>query len=145
MSDSQNLHRVGLKATPPRLRILELLKTSAERHLSADEIYKRLAFTSGEIGMATIYRALTQLEGAGLLRRTTFETGRAVFELEEGHHHDHMVCIRCGHVDEFHDPTIEARQAEVAKERGFELQEHRHSLFGLCAQCSRSAATSAES
>lgn len=144
MNDSVNLKRVGLKATAARLRILEVLNRSTERHLTADDIFRRLVHDHADIGLATVYRALAQLEAAGILTRTTFETGRAVFEVDHGQHHDHMVCVRCGSVDDFHDTTIEERQAQLANERGFALQEHRHSLFGVCSACRRAAAEHAE-
>lgn len=136
MDQSASLKNAGLKATAPRLRILDLLRASEQRHLSADEIYRRLAMDNAvEIGIATIYRALAQLERAGLVRRTVFEASRAVFELDEGHHHDHLVCVRCGRVEEFYDAGIEQLQHQLASERGYDLQDHRHALFGLCPSC----------
>lgn len=135
MDELENLRHVGLKATQPRLRVLEIIRTSSQRHLSADEVYKRLLDEKVEIGLATVYRVLGQLEQAGILSRTTFDSGKAVYELDEGTHHDHMVCVACGRVDEFHDAEIEERQRAVAAARGFALQEHRLALYGLCSRC----------
>ncbi len=126
----------GLKATAPRLKILEIFQSHAsggsERHLSAEDVYRLLSAERPEVGLATVYRVLTQFEHAGLLLRRNFEAGRAVFELNEGPHHDHLVCNDCGHVEEFVDPEIERRQQQVAMERGFELQEHALALYGVC-------------
>lgn len=136
MDQSTSLKNAGLKATVPRLRILDLLRASEQRHLSADEIYRRLALDDGvEIGIATIYRALTQLERAGLVSRIVFDASRAVFELNQGQHHDHLVCVGCGRVEEFYDASIEQLQHTLASDRGFDLQDHRHALFGLCPSC----------
>jgi Fur family ferric uptake transcriptional regulator len=112
--ESQDLRNAGLKVTLPRLKILEMLEHSTTRHLSAEEIYRQLKETGEDIGLATVYRVLTQFETAGLVTRHHFEGGHAVFELERGHHHDHMVCVRCGHVTEFEDDTIEQRQRKLA-------------------------------
>jgi len=126
----------GLKATAPRLKILEIFQRHAAepgvRHLSAEDVYRLLSAERLDVGLATVYRVLTQFEQAGLLARRNFEAGRAVFELNEGSHHDHLVCVSCGHVEEFVDPEIEERQRQIAKERGFELQEHALSLYGAC-------------
>ena len=134
MSSPQDLKTIGLKATLPRLKILNLFENSAERHLTAEDVYKLLMAEGMDIGLATIYRVLTQFEQAGLLIRHHFEGGKAVFELNRGGHHDHLVCVQCGHVEEFFDPAIEQRQEEIARERGFSLQEH--SLY-LYVDCSR--------
>ena len=123
---------MGLKATLPRLRILELFEKSDVRHLSAEEVYKLLLKEGTDTGLATVYRVLTQFEQAGLLVRHHFESGKAVFELNEGKHHDHLVCIDCGRVEEFYDPEIEKRQNSVAHARGFELQDHALSLYAVC-------------
>jgi Fur family ferric uptake transcriptional regulator len=135
---SDNLKSSGLKATLPRLKILEVFeRTSAERgvrHLSAEDVYKALMAEEIDVGLATVYRVLTQFEQAGLLNRHHFEAGRAVFELNEGAHHDHLVCITCGKVEEFFDPDIEARQQRVAAERGFSLQDHSLALYGVCSK-----------
>ena len=132
--ESQDLRNAGLKVTLPRLKILEMLETSDPRHLSAEEIYRRLMDSGEEIGLATVYRVLTQFESAGLVMRHHFEGGHAVFELERGRHHDHMVCLRCGHVDEFQDEVIERRQREKAKELGYRLMEHSLIMYGECAR-----------
>lgn len=132
MSSPQDLKSIGLKATLPRLKILNLFENSEQRHLTAEEVYKLLMNESMEIGLATIYRVLTQFEQAGLLIRHHFESGKAVFELNEGGHHDHLVCIQCGHVEEFFDAEIERRQAKIAKERGFSIHEHSLQLYADC-------------
>jgi Fur family ferric uptake transcriptional regulator len=134
VSSPQDLKTIGLKATLPRLRILELFEKSAVRHLAAEDVYRMLSKDGTDTGLATIYRVLTQFEQAGLLIRHHFEGGKAVFELNRGGHHDHLVCVQCGHVEEFFDPAIEQRQEEIARERGFSLQEH--SLY-LYVDCSR--------
>lgn len=126
------LKRVGLKTTVPRLTILAMLEDSAVRHLSAEDIYKRLLDAGQDIGLATVYRVLTQFETAGLVIRHNFEGGRSVFELNNETHHDHIVCIRCGKVFEFIDDTIEDRQRHVAKKAGFVLNHHSMHLYGLC-------------
>lgn len=130
--ESSDLRDVGLKVTLPRLKILQMLETHPARHMSAEDIYRRLMDSSEDIGLATVYRVLTQFEAAGLVKRHHFEGGHAVFELERGHHHDHMVCLQCGHVTEFEDDTIEKRQHEKAKELGFTLKEHSLIMYGEC-------------
>ena len=130
--ESQDLRNVGLKVTLPRLRFLEMLETSPTRHLAAEEIYRQLKETGEDIGLATVYRVLTQFETAGLVTRHHFEGGHAVFELQRGQHHDHMVCVQCGHVVEFEDDTIEQRQRQRAAELGFNLIEHSLTLYGDC-------------
>ncbi|WP_292977822.1 ferric iron uptake transcriptional regulator [Nitrosomonas sp.] len=137
MSKSENskgidLKTMGLKTTLPRLKILNLFENSLVRHLSAEDVYKELLGDGEDIGLATVYRVLTQFEQAGLLERHHFESGKAVFELASGNHHDHLVCLQCGHVEEFYDPEIEKRQAKIAKERGFVLQDHSLSLYADC-------------
>lgn len=132
MSKPHDLKTIGLKATLPRLKILNLFETSEVRHLTAEEVYKVLLKEGMDIGLATIYRVLTQFEQAGLLIRHHFEAGKAVFELNEGGHHDHLVCIQCGLVEEFYDPEIERRQMKIAQERGFTIQEHSLQLFADC-------------
>ncbi|BBL33800.1 ferric uptake regulation protein [Nitrosomonas stercoris] len=137
MSKSENLTSIdlkamGLKTTLPRLKILNLFENSAVRHLSAEDVYKELLAEDEDIGLATVYRVLTQFEQAGLLVRQHFESGKAVFELATGDHHDHLVCLQCGHVEEFFDPAIEERQNKIAKERGFKLQDHSLSLYADC-------------
>lgn len=132
MSDPQSLKEKGLKATTPRLKILELFERSTVRHLAAEDVYRILVSEGIEVGLATVYRVLTQFEQAGLLERHNFEGGKAVFEINHGKHHDHLVCIDCGRVEEFYDAEIEARQNRIAKERGFVIQEHALSLFATC-------------
>jgi Fur family ferric uptake transcriptional regulator len=126
----------GLKATAPRIKILEIFQRRAsqpgDRHLSAEDVYRLLSADRLEVGLATVYRVLTQFEQAGLLLRRNFEAGRAVFELNEGSHHDHLVCVNCGRVEEFVDTDIEERQRRIAAAHGFDLQEHALSLYGVC-------------
>ena len=132
MNTSQSLKDIGLKATLPRRKILELFESSKVRHLSAEDVYKALIAENIDIGLATVYRVLTQFEQAGLLSRQHFETGKSVFELNEGHHHDHLVCLQCGRVEEFYDAQIESRQNEIAKEKGFDLRGHSLALYADC-------------
>jgi Fur family ferric uptake transcriptional regulator len=132
MGDSQDLKNAGLKATTPRLKILNLFETSDVRHLTAEDVYKILLADNEDVGLATVYRVLTQFEQAGLLIRHHFEGDKAVFELNQGKHHDHLVCLQCGKVEEFYDPDIEKRQDKVAKERGFVVREHSLYLFADC-------------
>jgi len=134
MSDPSELKSVGLKATLPRLKILSLFETSDQRHLSAEDIYRVLITEHEDIGLATVYRVLTQFEQAGLLIRHHFESGKAVFELNQGGHHDHLVCLQCGRVEEFFDSEIEKRQEKIAKERGFTIREHSLYLYVDCAK-----------
>lgn len=130
--EGKDLRKAGLKVTLPRLKILEILEHSQTRHLSAEEIYKLLLESSEDIGLATVYRVLTQFEGAGLVTRHHFEDGMAVFELNQGMHHDHIVCVDCGRVEEFIDSEIEARQDAIAARAGFEIREHSLVLYGHC-------------
>ena len=133
MTNTPNdLKSSGLKATLPRLKILEIFQTSSVRHLSAEDVYKILLTENMDVGLATVYRVLTQFEQAGLLHRNHFETGKAVFELNAGSHHDHLVCLDCGRVEEFFDEEIEKRQQKIAKERGFDISEHALALYGHC-------------
>ena len=132
MSSAQSLKDIGLKATLPRRKVLELFETSKVRHLSAEDVYRILIAEGIDIGLATVYRVLTQFEQAGLLSRQHFETGKAVFELNQGGHHDHLVCLQCGRVEEFYDAEIEQRQSEVARKRGFELHGHSLALYADC-------------
>jgi Fur family ferric uptake transcriptional regulator len=124
----------GLKATLPRIKILEVFQRSDRRHLTAEDVFKALLQDDADIGLATVYRVLMQFEQAGLLTRSNFESGKAVFELNEGQHHDHLVCLDCGRVEEFFDAQIEHRQRAVATERGFALQEHSLALYARCAK-----------
>jgi Fur family ferric uptake transcriptional regulator len=132
MPSPADLKNIGLKATVPRLKILEIFQTSEERHLSAEDVYRILLAEHMDIGLATVYRVLTQFEQAGLLSRNNFESGKAIYELNEGKHHDHLVCLDCGRVEEFCDAEIEQRQQSIARARGFALQEHALSLYGNC-------------
>jgi Fur family ferric uptake transcriptional regulator len=132
MSTVQSLKDSGLKATLPRRKILELFESSKVRHLSAEDVYKALMAEGIDVGLATVYRVLTQFEQAGLLSRQHFETGKAVFELNQGGHHDHLVCLQCGRVEEFYDSHIERRQIEVALQRGFQLHGHSLALYADC-------------
>lgn len=132
MTNSHDLKTAGLKATAPRQRILKLFEDSKVRHLSAEDVYRLLMSEGLDIGLATVYRVLTQFEHAGILQRHHFESGKAVFEMNEGTHHDHLVCMQCGRVEEFYDPEIEKRQVRVAKERGFVIREHSLHLYAEC-------------
>jgi Fur family transcriptional regulator, ferric uptake regulator len=132
MTSPTDLKNSGLKATLPRVKILELFQNSKHRHLSAEDVYKVLLGEHADVGLATVYRVLTQFEQAGILKRSNFESGKAVFELEQGAHHDHLVCLQCGRVVEFVDSEIEKRQQAIAKEHGFSLQDHALSLYGNC-------------
>lgn len=132
MSTAQSLKEIGLKATLPRRRILELFEASKVRHLSAEDVYRALIAEGMDVGLATVYRVLTQFEQAGLLARQHFETGKAVFELNQGGHHDHLVCLQCGRVEEFYDGEIEKRQSEIARAKGFELRGHSLALYADC-------------
>jgi len=132
MSDPKELRNQGLKVTVPRLKVLELFKHSPDRHLTAEDVYRKLLEEHSDVGLATVYRVLTQFEQAGLLARTHFEGGKAVYELNEGTHHDHLVCQQCGRVEEFYDAEIEKRQLKVAKERGFTIREHQLHIYADC-------------
>ncbi|MEO7762260.1 MAG: ferric iron uptake transcriptional regulator [Betaproteobacteria bacterium] len=132
MTTLHDLKTTGLKATAPRLKILNLFEHSKVRHLSAEDVYRLLLNEGLDVGLATVYRVLTQFEQAGLLTRHHFESGKAVFELNQGHHHDHLVCIDCGRVEEFLDPEIERRQTQIAAERGFAIREHALYLYAEC-------------
>ncbi len=130
--ENQDIRNAGLKVTLPRVRILEILEKSDTRHLSAEDVYKRLIDRGEDIGLATVYRVLTQFEAAGLVERHHFEGAHSVFELNRGEHHDHLVCINCGRVVEFCDETIERRQQEIAKKHGFTIEDHSLILYGRC-------------
>ncbi|MFZ4553172.1 MAG: ferric iron uptake transcriptional regulator [Betaproteobacteria bacterium] len=131
-SSAENLKNIGLKATQPRLRILAVFEHSATRHLSAEDVYRALLADDIDVGLATVYRVLTQFEQAGVLMRHHFEGDRSVFELNQGGHHDHLVCTDCGRVEEFFDAEIEHRQSQIAAERGFRIQEHALCLYVEC-------------
>ena len=132
MNTLDELKNTGLKATGPRLKILEAFQNAEQRHLSAEDVYRILLEERADIGLATVYRVLMQFEQAGLLLRSNFESGKAVYELDAGQHHDHLVCLDCGRVEEFMDAEIERRQHDIAKSRGFQLQEHALSLYAHC-------------
>jgi Fur family ferric uptake transcriptional regulator len=132
MTKSHDLKTIGLKATLPRLKILDLFENSDVRHLTAEDVYKVLLQEGMDIGLATIYRVLTQFEQAGILVRHHFESGKAVFELNEGKHHDHLVCLECGRVEEFFDAEIEKRQMKIAKDHGFVIHEHSLQIYADC-------------
>jgi Fur family ferric uptake transcriptional regulator len=132
MAHPDDLKSIGLKATLPRLKILDLFQTSGQRHMTAEDVYRQLMLQNVDIGLATVYRVLMQFEQADILKRSHFESERAVYELNEGEHHDHLVCLDCGRVEEFHDKEIEALQVEVAKRQGFEIADHALSLYAHC-------------
>ena len=134
MSNIEELKNTGLKATLPRLKILDVFQNSRQRHMTAEDVFRVLLESRSDIGLATVYRVLMQFEQAGLLTRSSFESGKAVYELNEGQHHDHLVCLDCGRVEEFYDPEIEQRQHQIAQERGFKLQEHALSLYASCSK-----------
>lgn len=135
--ENENIRNVGLKVTVPRVKILQMLESrlEADRHLSAEDVYKNLLHEGEEIGLATVYRVLTQFEAAGLVTRHHFEGGNSVFELNRSGHHDHIVCIRCGRVDEFTDESIEAQQKAIATGLNYELTDHCLYLYGVCQNC----------
>ena len=135
MSEEQGLKDAGLKITAPRLKILQLLESTSVRHVSAEDVYKLLLENGEEIGLATVYRVLTQFEDAGLVARHHFEGGHSVFELSPDQHHDHIVCVKCGRVEEFNDVEIERRQRMIAESLGFELTDHDLNMYGLCPAC----------
>lgn len=133
--ESSELRKAGLKVTLPRMKILDILEHTSSRHQSAEDVYKALLDTGEDIGLATVYRVLTQFEAAGLVSRHHFEGGHSVFELNEGSHHDHIVCVKCGQVDEFIDETIEKRQKAIAADLGYELTDHCLYMYGICRKC----------
>jgi len=132
MTNAEELKNSGLKATLPRIKVLEMFQKTAQRHMSAEDVFKMLLAEGSDVGLATVYRVLMQFEQAGILSRTHFETGKAVFELNEGKHHDHLVCLDCGRVEEFYDAEIEKRQRGIALTRGFDLQDHALALYASC-------------
>jgi len=134
----RELKSVGLKATVPRMKILEIFqkaKSSGARHLCAEDVYRILANENMDVGLATVYRVLTQFEQAGILVRHHFASDKASYEMDDGEHHDHIVCTRCGRVEEFVDKEIEKRQRQIAQRLGFELESHALSLYGICSEC----------
>lgn len=142
-AESQDLKNAGLKITLPRVKILEVLESSPQHHLSAEDVYRALLLKNEEVGVATVYRVLTQFEAAGLVVRHNFDGGHAVFEISPDEHHDHIVCIQCGRVEEFQDQEIEDRQEKVAIRLGYKLTEHNLNLYGYCPDCQDSGLTKA--
>lgn len=135
MEDSQPLKAAGLKITVPRLKVLQILEHSEQHHLSAEDVYKTLLEMGEDVGLATVYRVLTQFEAAGLVTRHRFEGDHSVYELNHNEHHDHLVCIKCGRVEEFFDDIIEQRQQIIAKKANFKMTDHALYIYGLCPQC----------
>jgi len=134
-NDQSDLKNVGLKATFPRLKILDIFRKSDERHLSAEDVYRFLIAENIDIGLATVYRVLTQFEQAGILSRSQFDGGKSIFELNDGDHHDHLICTHCGSVTEFNDEEIEKRQHKIARDNSFTLESHAMVLYGVCKNC----------
>ncbi|MBI5450044.1 MAG: ferric iron uptake transcriptional regulator [Gammaproteobacteria bacterium] len=132
---STDLKKAGLKATMPRLRVFQILEENHKRHMSAEDVYKALIDSGEDVGLATVYRVLTQFEAAGLIARHHFGDGHSVFELDHGGHHDHILCVKCGRVDEFIDETIEQRQREIARNAGYEMTDHALYIYGICNSC----------
>ena len=137
-AENQELRNAGLKVTLPRVKILEILERSNPRHISAEDMYKALLDLGEDIGLATVYRVLTQFETAGLVTRHHFEGGHSVFELNQGAHHDHILCVKCGRVDEFVDAEIENRQKKIAAAKGYEMTDHSLYIYGICSNCRKS-------
>jgi Fur family transcriptional regulator, ferric uptake regulator len=135
VEESQQLKQAGLKITMPRLKVLHILEQSRHQHLSAEGVYKALLEMGEDVGLATVYRVLTQFEAAGLVSRHNFEGGHSVFELSQGEHHDHLVCVRCGKVEEFFDEVIEQRQKLIAERANFKMTDHALNIYGVCSQC----------
>lgn len=137
MSNDKNLKDAGLKITLPRLKILQILEKSREHHLSAEDVYRQLLDSDQDIGLATVYRVLTQFEEAGLVIRHHFEGDQSVFELDHGAHHDHLICVKCNRVEEFVDDIIEKRQQEIAKQAGYSITDHNLNIYGICSKCQK--------
>ena len=135
--NNADLKKAGLKITTPRRKILEIMENAKDHHMSAEDIYRVLLESGEEIGLATVYRVLTQFEEAGLIMRHRFESGQWVFELDSGAHHDHLVCVECGRVMEFVDELIEARQTEIAQKAGFTITDHSLTIYGICEKCAK--------
>lgn len=134
--DNSHLKKAGLKITLPRLKILQILeKANEQHHLSAEDVYRILLESGDDIGLATVYRVLTQFQEAGLVIRHNFEGGHSIFELDHGTHHDHLVCVKCGRVEEFVDPVIEERQQAIAKNAGYQITDHSLNIYGICKDC----------
>ena len=139
MKNIEELKSTGLKATLPRLKILDIFQNGSQRHMTAEDVFRVLLEERSDIGLATVYRVLTQFEQAGILIRSNFESGKAVYELNEGQHHDHFVCTSCGKVEEFYDAEIEKRQNLIAKSKGWVVHDHSMALYGQCAECAAKA------
>ena len=139
-TQSEDLKKLGLKATMPRLKILSIMEKTEHRHMSADDVYDALRKAGEDVGLATVYRVLTQFEAAGLVSRHHFEGGHSVFELEQGQHHDHILCVKCGRVDEFIDQTIEKRQQAIAEKHGYSMTDHSLYIYGICSECQKEKA-----
>ncbi len=131
----RHLRQAGLKVTVPRVKILEVLENAEPHHMSAEHVYRKLIAMGQEVGLATVYRVLTQFEEAALIKRHNFESGHAVYEINHGNHHDHLVCVQCGHVEEFLDELIERRQALISQEKQFEMLDHKVTIYGRCIRC----------
>lgn len=136
--DNSDLKKAGLKVTLPRVKILQILENAKSHHLSAEDVYRVLLESDEDIGLATVYRVLTQFEEAGLVIRHNFEGGHSIFELDHGHHHDHLVCVKCARVEEFVDPVIEERQQDIAKKAGYSITDHSLNIYGICGACQKS-------
>ena len=134
---SNELRAAGLKSTLPRRKILEVMESSGPRHMSAEDIYRSLLEGDEDVGLATVYRVLTQFEEAGLVTKHNFEGGHSVFELDQGEHHDHMLCVKCGKVEEFVDEVIEERQRDIAEKAGYAMTDHCLYIYGICAKCQK--------
>jgi Fur family ferric uptake transcriptional regulator len=139
--ENQNLKQAGLKVTHPRIKILDIFENSDNRHLSADDVYRALVASGEDVGIATVYRVLTQFESAGLVTKHNFEGGQAVYELNKGEHHDHILCVKCGKVEEFVDDVIEERQRTIANSKGFTMTDHCLYIYGICAECNKEGLT----
>ncbi|MEY4544341.1 MAG: hypothetical protein RL685_536 [Pseudomonadota bacterium] len=135
MNAAARLNLVGLKATIPRLKVLQVFHTHERRHLTAEDVHRRMADQKADVGLATVYRVLGQLTDVGILTRNTFESGKAVYEVRDGTHHDHLICLQCGRVDEFADPVIEERQRAIAQSSGYAVAQHQLALYGYCPEC----------
>ncbi len=135
----QELRNAGLKVTSPRVKILEILEAAENHHMSAEDVYRVLLESQQDIGLATVYRVLTQFEAAGLVTRHHFEGGHSIFEINQGEHHDHLVCIQCGHIEEFVDDIIEKRQEEIAQKAGFRITDHCLYIYGVCVNCQKNS------
>lgn len=138
-TENQELRNAGLKVTLPRVKILQILEGSKDKHFSAEDVYKALIEADEEVGLATVYRVLTQFESAGLVMRHHFEGGHSVFELNSDDHHDHMVCTKCGKVEEFFDEVIEDQQEKIARKLGFKITDHSLYIYGICPDCGKKA------